>query len=64
MLRRQEALPQLRAGVAGLHPGYFAVVMATGIVSMALDTAGVGWLSAILLWVTIGCFLVLAAAYG
>lgn len=57
-------MPLLRAGVRTLHPGYFGLVMATGIVSMALDVAGAGWLSAILLWLTAACFLVLAAAYG
>lgn len=64
VLRSQQAGPLLRAGIRDLNPGYFALVMATGIVSVAVDTAGAGWLSAILLWLTIGCFLVLAVAYG
>ena len=45
-------------------PGYFAIVMATGIVSAAVGAAGAATLSAALLGLAIGCYLVLAAAYG
>jgi len=61
---RDIALARALAGVRYLHPGYFALVMATGIISVAVGVAGAGWLSAFLLVVTIAAFLVLAAAYG
>lgn len=61
---REVAIVRVRAAVRDLHPGYFALVMATGIMSVALDIAGAGWLSAALLWLTIISFLVLAAGYG
>lgn len=47
----------LRAGVRTLYPGYFALVMATGIVSIALSGLGASVPSGALLWVA-------AAAYG
>ncbi len=50
---------RIRAGVSGLHPGYFALVMATGIMSIGTSTAGVGWLSLSLLWLAVICYLVL-----
>ncbi len=34
-----------RAGLAGLSPAYFGMVMATGIVSIAAHLLGVGWLA-------------------
>jgi tellurite resistance protein TehA-like permease len=63
-LDRTAALSRARAGVRTLHPGYFALVMATGIISVAVDTAGAGWLSVLLLAVTIAAFLLLVAAYA
>jgi tellurite resistance protein TehA-like permease len=60
----RDVLARAQAGVRDLHPGYFALVMATGIISVAVDAAGAGWLSVLLLAVTIAAFLVLAAAYG
>ena len=54
----------LRSGIRGLDPGYFALVMATGVVSVAVGAAGAATLSALLLGLAIGCYLVLAAAYG
>src|SRR5262249_36952160 len=44
--------------------GYFALVMATGIVSMAVGEAGAAHLSAFMLGLTIACYLVLVVAYG
>lgn len=64
LLSRDGPLSPLRPAVRDLHPGYFALVMATGIVSVALDAAGAGWLSALLLWLAIAAFLVLTAGYG
>ena len=63
-LQRDIALMRLRAAVRDLDPGYFALVMATGIVSAALDSAGAAWLSALLLVLAILSFLALAAGYG
>ncbi len=45
--------------VRTLHPGYFALVMATGIVSVGVHNGGVGWLSTSLLVVAVGCYAVL-----
>jgi tellurite resistance protein TehA-like permease len=44
-------------GVATLHPASFALVMATGIVSIACELLGLPWLAEPLLWVN-GCFYV------
>lgn len=52
---------RIRAGVEALHPGYFALVMATGIMSIGISSAGVTWLSVSLLWLAIVCFAVLVA---
>ena len=54
----------LRSGIEGLDPGYFALVMATGIVSVAIGAAGAATLSAVLLGLAMGCCLVLVAAHG
>jgi tellurite resistance protein TehA-like permease len=54
----------LREGVRDLNPAYFAVVMATGIVSQAMRLDGAARLSGILLGTGITAYLVLAAANG
>jgi tellurite resistance protein TehA-like permease len=46
-------------GVASLHPAYFALVMATGIVSIACRLAGLPVLAAPLLWLNAAFFLTL-----
>ncbi len=48
-----------RAAVRTLHPGYFALVMATGIMSIAMNYHGAHALSVILLWVAGVSYLVL-----
>lgn len=60
-----EPLPQSRAAaaIATLDPGYFALVMATGIVSIGARLLGHGLVSAILLWATILAFAVLVVLY-
>ena len=63
-LDRDAALTHARAGVRDLHPGYFGLVMATGIISVAVNVAGAGWLSVLLLIVTIVAFAVLVVAYA
>jgi len=50
------------AGVRDLDPGYFALVMATGILSTAAGQDGAAVLSAALLVLTLVCYLVLLAA--
>ena len=54
---------RVRAGVRDLFPGYFALVMATGIVSTAVAADGAAGLSTALLIVASICYLVLLAAY-
>ena len=50
--------------VAALHPGYFALVMATGICSAALREIGQSTASAVLLAIAVACFVVLTIALG
>jgi tellurite resistance protein TehA-like permease len=49
----------LAEGARGLSPAYFALVMATGIVSIASDRAGFRTIAASLLWLNAGQYLVL-----
>ncbi|WP_272937708.1 tellurite resistance/C4-dicarboxylate transporter family protein [Mycolicibacter senuensis] len=48
-----------REAVRTLNPGYFALVMASGMVSMAMYHQDAYWLSVPLLWVTVASYLVL-----
>jgi tellurite resistance protein TehA-like permease len=61
-----EPLPRGRVGqwVATLDPGYFAAVMATGIVSLGLRLLGHLVLADIMLWVTGAAFVMLVLAYA
>jgi tellurite resistance protein TehA-like permease len=61
-----EALPGSRTArwIATLDPGYFAAVMATGIVSLGLRLLGQPILAGILLWVAGGAFVALVSAYS
>jgi tellurite resistance protein TehA-like permease len=56
--------PRLQAGVRDLNPGYFALVMATGIVSKAVGLDGAAALSGVLLGVGMVAYVLLVAAYG
>lgn len=47
--------------VETLTPGYFALVMATGILSVGTELTGHHWLSVVLLWICITAFTVLLA---
>src|SRR6266568_7528489 len=49
----------LAEGARGLSPAYFALVMATGIVSIAADRAEFRTIAAVLLWLNAGQYLVL-----
>jgi tellurite resistance protein TehA-like permease len=53
----------LRTGIRHLFPGYFALVMATGIVSVGVRADGATGLSAVMLVLGIVCYLVLIACY-
>ena len=54
---------RLQSEIKNLDPGYFALVMATGIVSVAVSAEGASRLSAILLGLAIVCYLVLVVAW-
>ena len=60
-----EPLPdgRLGRGLATLDPGYFAAVMATGIVSIGAGLLGQVLLGDVLLWCTIAAFVILLTAY-
>ncbi|WP_426996911.1 tellurite resistance/C4-dicarboxylate transporter family protein [Pseudarthrobacter sp. N5] len=60
-----ETLPRgrVRLWLATLDPGYFAAVMATGIVSISARLLGHAALAEVLLVCTIGAFILLLAAY-
>ena len=49
----------LAKGARDLSPAYFALVMATGIVSIASDRAGFHTIAVVLLWLNVGQYLVL-----
>jgi tellurite resistance protein TehA-like permease len=57
-------LPGVRGAVRDLNPAYFAVVMATGIVSQAMRLDGAARLSGVLLGIGITAYLALAVANG
>lgn len=46
-------------GIAGLFPGYFSLVMATGIVSIACWLRGMEWLARALLWINLVAYAIL-----
>jgi tellurite resistance protein TehA-like permease len=52
-------LERLAHGVRGLSPAYFALVMATGIVSIASARAGFHTIAAVLLWLNAGQYVLL-----
>ncbi len=49
----------MRSAVAGLTPGYFALVMATGILSIGLGDLGLGAASTVLFWIGVVSYTVL-----
>lgn len=54
----------VRRAIATLDPGYFALVMATGIVSVGTDLLGYQTLSQALFAIAVVAFIVLTLAYG
>ncbi len=53
----------LKKEIGSLNPAYFAMVMATGIVSIALQFSGMPLLAQILFWLNVGLYLWLASLY-
>lgn len=51
----------LRRAIATLHPAYFAMVMATGMVAVATDLLGMPWIGKVLTWLNLAFFATLAA---
>jgi len=55
---------RVRGAVRTLNPGYLALVMATGVVSVAMAEHGLPGLSLALLWLTVACYAVLVVLYA
>src|SRR4051812_44204832 len=53
-------MDKLKARIADLDPSSFAIVMATGIASVAAHLTGMGRIAAVLLWVNVVLYLGLA----
>jgi len=51
---------RIAAGIEELFPGYFALVMATGIVSIASKLLGMPWIAGALLWINLASFVALS----
>ncbi|MER1968645.1 tellurite resistance/C4-dicarboxylate transporter family protein [Castellaniella sp. GW247-6E4] len=51
------------SALAGLSPGYFGLVMATGIISLAAHMMGLPWIAAALFYLNIGQYAVLWVLY-
>ncbi len=55
-----QPLSPLEENVAALNPAYFALVMATGIVSIAAHFLGLPWIARVLFWLNAAAFITLA----
>jgi tellurite resistance protein TehA-like permease len=55
---------RVRGAVRTLNPGYLALVMATGIMSVAMAEHGLPGLSLALLWLAVACYVVLVVLYA
>jgi len=56
------SLPRrLASGIEHLFPGYFALVMATGIVSIASKLSGMPWIARVLLWINVAAYALLGS---
>ena len=55
---------QISGAIADLFPGYFALVMATGIVSIAASLLEMPWIAWILLWINAAAYAVLSLMLG
>ena len=56
-----QSIPSASVGLAGMHPAYFAMVMATGIVSIASHLLGLALIGRLLFWLNLLFFAVLWA---
>lgn len=54
---------RISSEIAGLFPGYFAVVMATGIVSIATKLLALEWIATPLLWINVATFAILSLLF-
>jgi tellurite resistance protein TehA-like permease len=59
----QEGPRPVGGWLADLFPGYFALVMATGIIAVGASQQRLRWLAAALLWVDVGFYLALWGLY-
>lgn len=50
--------------LAALYPGYFALVMATGIVAIALDLVGLAGVARVLSWLDVAAYLLLVLLFA
>ena len=57
----QPAAPAAGGGLAELHPAYFAMVMATGIVSVASHLRGLRWVALPLFWLNLAFYAIVWA---
>ncbi len=55
-------LDYLKQRLASMHPAYFAMAMATGIVSLAAHQLGLGAFARLLLWLNLPAYLLGNAA--
>jgi tellurite resistance protein TehA-like permease len=46
----------MKRNLAEMHPGYFGLVMATGIVSIASHLLGLAWIGRTLFWLSVVCY--------
>ncbi len=59
-MNHDPARPSLAVQYIGsLHPVYFALVMATGIVSIASSLFGMAWVAAGMFWLNLGLYIAL-----
>ncbi len=54
---------RISSGIESLFPGYFALVMATGIVSIATKLVALGWIATPLLWVNVVAYASLSVLF-
>lgn len=55
----ESSQPRGQQGLASLNPSYFALVMATGIVSLACSLLGMPWVAVGLMWLNLLLFVIL-----
>jgi tellurite resistance protein TehA-like permease len=53
---------KLARGIEHLFPGYFALVMATGIVSIGAALLELRWIASVMLWINVSFYVILSSA--